>query len=157
MSMSMGQSRGGGRGRRRRSKKNQVMSEINVTPFVDVMLVLLIVFMVTAPLLVFGVPIDLPETVAGPSDSISEPISIAVEADGRIILQSSEILFEDLIPKLTAIAEAKNGFKERIHFRGAKNALYGDVLKVLALIHTSGYRRLFLESLQVELKLQEQQ
>ncbi|MBL4732597.1 MAG: protein TolR [Rhizobiaceae bacterium] len=146
MAMSMGQSRGGGRGRRRRSKKNQVMSEINVTPFVDVMLVLLIIFMVTAPMLTVGVPIDLPESSAKSLNAETEPITISINESGGIFLQETEIPIEELVAKLKAIA--KHGYEERIFVRGDKGASYGEVIKVMALISSSGYKRMAMVTLQ---------
>ncbi|MBL4725311.1 MAG: protein TolR [Rhizobiaceae bacterium] len=147
MAMSVGNS--GGRSRRRGRRgpnKAQVMSEINVTPFVDVMLVLLIIFMVTAPLLTVGVPIDLPETKASQLNAESEPITISVKKEGGIFLQETEIPLVELVAKLKAIA--KNGYEERIFVRGDKGATYGDVIEVMALISSSGYKRLAMITLQ---------
>ena len=147
MAMSVGNS--GGRSRRRGRRgpnKAQVMSEINVTPFVDVMLVLLIIFMVTAPLLTVGVPIDLPETKASQLNAESEPITISVKKEGGIYLQETEIPLVELVAKLKAIA--KNGYEERIFVRGDKGATYGDVIEVMALISSSGYKRLAMITLQ---------
>lgn len=147
MAMSVGNSGGRSRrGGRRGSKKAQIMSEINVTPFVDVMLVLLIIFMVTAPLMTVGVPIDLPETRASQLNAESEPITISVKKDGEIFLQDTEIPFAELVAKLKAIA--KNGYEERIFVRGDKGATYGDVIGVMALISSSGYKRLAMITLQ---------
>lgn len=148
MAMSVGNSGGHGsrRGGRRGSKKHQVMSEINVTPFVDVMLVLLIIFMVTAPLLTVGVPIDLPETSASQLNAETEPITISVQKDGEIFLQETEIPLDELVAKLKAIAQ--NGYEERIFVRGDKGATYGDVIEVMALISASGYKRLAMITLQ---------
>ena len=117
MGMSVGGSGVSG-GRRRRAKRHAPMSEINVTPFVDVMLVLLIIFMVAAPLLTVGVPIDLPETAAKQLNSETQPITISVREGGQVFLQETEITAEELIPKLKAIA--KNGYEERIYMRGDK-------------------------------------
>ena len=99
MGMSVGNSGVNG-GRRRRSRRHAPMSEINVTPFVDVMLVLLIIFMVAAPLLTVGVPIDLPETQAKQLNSETQPIAISVKEGGQIFLQDTEITVEELVPKL---------------------------------------------------------
>ncbi|GGF04226.1 protein TolR [Stappia taiwanensis] len=140
-----GASEGGGRRRRRR---HQPLSEINVTPFVDVMLVLLIIFMVAAPLLTVGVPLDLPETQAKPMEGSTEPITISVAADGRIYIQETEIAADEVIPKLTAIAE--NGYDERIFVRGDANADYGTIMRVMGRISAAGYKRLGLVTLEEE-------
>ena len=103
------------RGSRRKSSY-AAMSDINVTPLVDVMLVLLIVFMVAAPLMTVGVPIELPQTKAKPLQGDTEPITVSVNAEGKVYLQNSEIDIDTLIPKLEAIA--KNGYDERIYVRG---------------------------------------
>lgn len=133
-------------GRRRRRRRQQPMSEINVTPFVDVMLVLLIIFMVAAPLLTVGVPLDLPETQAKPLEGATEPITISVAADGRIYMQDTEIAAEEVIPKLEAIAA--NGYEERIFVRGDENADYGTIMRVMGRINAAGYKRLGLVTLE---------
>ncbi|MBL1405910.1 MAG: protein TolR [Rhizobiales bacterium] len=143
MGMSTGRSGGS---RRRRGKRNQIMSEINVTPFVDVMLVLLIVFMVAAPLLTVGVPIDLPETQAKALSSQTQPISLSVNNKGQIFLQETEIPMNEIVAKLSAIA--KNGYEERIYVRGDKTADYGAVMQVMGLISQAGYKRLAMVTLQ---------
>lgn len=146
MGMSIGNSGGG---RRRRGKRNQVMSEINVTPFVDVMLVLLIIFMVAAPLLTVGVQIDLPETQAKALTSETQPISLSIKNNGQIFLQETEIPMDEIVAKLGAIA--KNGYDERIYVRGDTTADYGDIMRVMGLISQAGYKRLAMVTLQ-ELK-----
>ena len=123
-----------GNGRRKRIRP---MSEINVTPFVDVMLVLLIVFMVTAPLLTVGVPVDLPKTRAQALSQDREPLSVTVRKNGRIYLQNSVVPEDDLVPKLTAIAT--NGYDQRIFVRGDKSVDYGRVMEVMALISAAGF------------------
>ena len=123
-----------GKGRRSRIRP---MSEINVTPFVDVMLVLLIVFMVTAPLLTVGVPVDLPKTRAQPLSQDREPLSVSVRRDGRIYLQNTPVEETDLVPKLTAIAS--NGYDQRIFVRGDRAVDYGRVMEVMALISSAGF------------------
>lgn len=133
-------------GKRRRGNRHQVMSEINVTPFVDVMLVLLIIFMVTAPLLTVGVPIDLPETQAKALNAETEPITISVNSNGGVFLQETEIAVDEIVAKLSAIA--KNGYEERIYVRGDKEADYGTVMRVMGLISAAGYRRLAMVTLQ---------
>ena len=113
------------------------MAEINVTPFVDVMLVLLIVFMVTAPLLTAGVPVDLPKTRAQALGQEREPLSVTVRRNGRIYLQNTPIDEDALVPKLTAIAA--NGYDQRIFVRGDKSVDYGRVMEVMALISAAGF------------------
>ena len=130
----------GGSRRRRRRHASGVMSEINVTPMVDVMLVLLIIFMVAAPLLTVGVPIDLPETAAKPMEGQTDPINISVDAAGKVFIQDSEISFEELVPKLTAVA--KNGVEERIYVRGDRAADYGMVMRVMARISADGFKKI---------------
>src|ERR1700710_145258 len=123
----------GRRGRRR----GRVMSEINVTPFVDVMLVLLIVFMVTAPLLTVGVPVDLPKTKAPALGQDREPLSITVRRDGAIFLQKEQVPEAALVDKLTAIAS--NGYNQRIFVRGDTQANYGKVMEVMGILAASGF------------------
>jgi biopolymer transport protein TolR len=131
----------GGRKRRRRP----VMSEINVTPFVDVMLVLLIVFMVSAPLLTVGVPIDLPQSQAKSLEQNNEPLTISINVSGQIFLQNSEIKIEDLVPKLKAIIDARNGNpNELIYVRGDKKVDYGTMMRVMGRISGAGYHRVAL-------------
>ena len=123
-----------GSGRRKRIRP---MSEINVTPFVDVMLVLLIVFMVTAPLLTVGVPVDLPKTRAQTLGQDREPLSITVKRDGRIFLQNTPIAEEGLVDKLKAISA--NGYDQRIFVRGDKAVDYGRVMEVMGLLSAAGF------------------
>ena len=113
------------------------MAEINVTPFVDVMLVLLIVFMVTAPLLTVGVPVDLPKTKAQPLGQDREPLSVTVAKDGRIFLQNTPIGEDALVPKLEAIAA--NGYDQRIFVRGDARTNYGKVMEVMGLLAAAGF------------------
>ncbi len=133
---------GGGYARRnsRRKPSRAAMSEINVTPLVDVMLVLLIVFMVAAPLMTVGVPIELPKTEASQIDSSTEPITITVQADRSIFLQETKILLKELAPKLVAIA--KNGYDEQIFVRADTNVNYGSVMEVMGLLNGAGYRKI---------------
>ncbi|MBX3566641.1 MAG: protein TolR [Rhizobiaceae bacterium] len=147
MGMSAGVSSGGrgGRGHRRRGRHHGLMSEINVTPFVDVMLVLLIIFMVAAPLLTVGVPIDLPETQAKAMNAETQPITISVNQAGQIHLQETEVAMEEVVPKLQAIA--KTGYEERIFIRGDKTADYGTVMRVMAQISAAGFKNIGLVSL----------
>ncbi len=136
--------------RRRRSSRHQPMSEINVTPFVDVMLVLLIVFMVAAPLLTVGVPIDLPETEAKALNAETQPITVSVNEAGEVFLQDTIIPLDEVVAKLKAIA--KNGFEERIYVRGDRVADYGTVMRVMARISSAGYRRIGLVTLEEQTK-----
>jgi len=144
MSVSAGGAGRGGRGRRR-ARKGPI-SEINVTPMVDVMLVLLIIFMVAAPMLTVGVPIDLPETQAKAMNADTQPITVSVNDKGQIYLQETEIPLEEIVAKLEAIS--KTGYEERIFVRGDKTADYGTVMKVMARISAAGYKNLGLVTLQ---------
>ena len=130
---------------RRRHRRNPVMSEINVTPMVDVMLVLLIIFMVSAPLLTVGVPIDLPQTQASSLDQADkEPLAVSVNTEGKVFLQNTEVPLEELVPKLKAISAARGGNDERIYVRGDKSVDYGTVMKVMGRLSTAGFRRVAL-------------
>lgn len=146
MGMQAGADGGAAGGRRRRRRRHQPISEINVTPFVDVMLVLLIVFMVAAPLLTVGVPIDLPETKAKALEGDSEPLTISVNAAGQIFIQDTEIALEEVVPKLEAIAA--NGYDERIYVRGDQDADYGIMMKIMGRINAAGFKRLGLVTLE---------
>ena len=129
---------------KRRHRRNPVMSEINVTPMVDVMLVLLIIFMVSAPLLTVGVPIDLPQTQAKSLDQDKEPLTVSVNTKGEVYLQNSEIKMDELIPKLQAITQARGGNDERIYVRGDKKVDYGTVMRVMGRLSAAGFRRVAL-------------
>jgi biopolymer transport protein TolR len=132
-------------GRRRQRRRRGVMSEINVTPMVDVMLVLLIIFMVSAPLLTVGVPIDLPQSQAKSLDQDKEPLTLSLNGQGKVFLQNTEIGLEELVPKLKAIADAKGGgFDERIYVRGDHKVDYGTVMKVMGRISGAGFHRVAL-------------
>ncbi|HSZ12100.1 MAG TPA: protein TolR [Rhizomicrobium sp.] len=120
-----------------RDHRRRAMAEINVTPFVDVMLVLLIVFMVTAPLLTAGVPVDLPKTRAQVLGQDREPLSVSVKRDGSIYLQNSPIAEDALVPRLKAIAQ--NGYDQRIFVRGDKSVDYGRVMEVMGLLNEAGF------------------
>src|ERR1041384_3293178 len=121
MAMNMTGSSGGGR----RGRRKPVMAEINVTPMVDVMLVLLIIFMVSAPLLTVGVPLDLPQTQAKSLDQDKNPLTLSVNLKGQVFLNDSEIAVDELVPKLKAITEARAGLDERIFVRGDRKVDYG--------------------------------
>ena len=122
------------------------MSEINVTPMVDVMLVLLIIFMVAAPLLTVGVPIDLPDTQAKAMNADTQPITVSINDTGKVYLQETEIPIDEVVGKLQAIS--KTGYEERIFVRGDKTADYGTVMKVMARISAAGYKNIGLVTLQ---------
>jgi biopolymer transport protein TolR len=129
---------------RRRHRRRPVMSEINVTPMVDVMLVLLIIFMVSAPLLTVGVPIDLPQTQAKSLDQDKEPLTVSVKIDGEVFLQNTEIKVDELVPKLQAITQARGGLDERIYVRGDRKVDYGTVMRVMGRLSAAGFRRVAL-------------
>ncbi len=123
--------------RGRRARRRRPISDINVTPFVDVMLVLLIVFMVTAPLLTAGVPVDLPKTRAQALGQDREPLSVTIKRGGEIYLQNTPVPEEELVPKLTAIAA--NGYDQRIFVRGDKSVDYGRVMEVMGMLSAAGF------------------
>lgn len=132
------QKAGGSLKRRRRVSRAQPMAEINVTPFVDVMLVLLIIFMVAAPLLTVGVPIELPKTAAGalPMDQ-EEPLTVTITAEGSIQIQTTETSGNDLIPKLRAIASER--ISDRIFLRADGNVPYARVMEVMGALNAGGF------------------
>jgi len=141
MGMAVGGNSGSGGGRRRRGGRNKnVISEINVTPLVDVMLVLLIIFMVAAPMMTVGVPIDLPETQAKALNSETQPITISVKNDGQVYLQETTIPAEEIAAKLEAIATM--GYNERIFVRGDATAPYGVIADVMARIQGAGFKNI---------------
>jgi biopolymer transport protein TolR len=133
---------------KRRGRRRSVMSEINVTPFVDVMLVLLIVFMVSAPLLTVGVPVELPRSQAKALDQDREPLTISVNVDGKVFLQDKEIQIDDLVPKLKAISDARGGagggLDEQVYVRGDKKVDYGTMMRVMGRLSAAGYHRVAL-------------
>lgn len=122
---------------RRRSRKNNPISDINVTPLVDVMLVLLIVFMVTAPLLTVGVPIELPKTSAKQMTDDKEPLTITIDKNSKIYIQEMEIDFDELTEKLEAIGQSN--FDQKIYINGDKDISYEVLMRVMAKISSSGY------------------
>ena len=146
MGMSVGAKGGSGRRRRRGGRKNGLVSEINVTPLVDVMLVLLIIFMVAAPMMTVGVPIDLPETQAKAMNADTQPITVSVNPAGEIYLQETAIALDEVVAKLEAIATT--GYNERIYVRGDTAAAYGVVMKVMARISAAGFKNIGLVTLQ---------
>ena len=126
----------------RMPKKNRVISQINVTPFVDVMLVLLIVFMITAPLLTVGVSVDLPKTKASQLNSKGDPIIISIKKNGELYIQEREIDTLQLLPRLKAISSGNKNL--RIYVRGDKDVPYGLVLDTIAKIKSSGFKKVAL-------------
>ncbi|WP_127092052.1 protein TolR [Aquabacter cavernae] len=142
----MGMSGGNGGGwRSRRSRRRgggAVISEINVTPMVDVMLVLLIIFMVSAPLLTVGVPIDLPQTSAKSMDQNKDPITVSVNDKGQIYIGDAEVAYADLVTKLQTVT--KGNMDERIFVRGDKKVDYGTVMRVMGRLSGSGFKRVAL-------------
>ncbi|MBN9566435.1 MAG: protein TolR [Alphaproteobacteria bacterium] len=120
-----------------RDHRRRPMADINVTPFVDVMLVLLIVFMVTAPLLTVGVPVDLPKTSAQPLSQDREPLSISIRHNGQIYLQNTQIAEDSLVPRLKAIAS--NGYDQRIFVRADQSIEYGRVMTIMGQLNAAGF------------------
>ena len=129
---------------RRKHHRRKVMSEINVTPMVDVMLVLLIIFMVSAPLLTVGVPIDLPQSKAKSLEQDKEPLTLSVNDKGQVFLQNAEIDVDDLVPKLQAVAQARGGNDARIYLRGDKTVNYGTMMKVMGRLAAAGFHKVAL-------------
>lgn len=143
MGIQIGSRGGRGRSSRRRGRRG-VNADINVAPLVDVMLVLLIVFMISANILSPGVPVELPKTDANSLPVKEEPIRITVEADGTIFLQTTETTLDELVDKLVAISA--NGYDERIHLRADAKSSYEDVVKVMARINEAGFSNFGLET-----------
>jgi biopolymer transport protein TolR len=142
MAMNMAGSSGSGG---RRGRRKPVMAEINVTPMVDVMLVLLIIFMVSAPLLTVGVPLDLPQTQAKSLENNDKtPVQLSVDTAGKVFINDTEVAMSELIPKLKAITEARGGMDERIYMRADKKADYGTVARVMGQLSGAGFKRLAL-------------
>ena len=143
--MGAGVARAASNSGRRSRRRSAVMSDINVTPFVDVMLVLLIVFMVSAPLLTVGVPIDLPQSQAKALSQDNEPLTVSVDIAGKVFLQDKEIQLDDLVPKLKAIVEARNGtLNDQIYVRGDKKVDYGTMMRVMGRLSAAGYHKVAL-------------
>ena len=144
MAMSTGAGPGtsgrGGRGHRRRGRHHTLMSEINVTPMVDVMLVLLIIFMVAAPLMTVGVPIELPQTQARQMNTEREPITISVTNEGAVFLGDAPVLLDDLIARVNE--QATNGTEDRVYVRGDLAANYGAVMQVMGALSGAGYAKI---------------
>jgi biopolymer transport protein TolR len=132
---------GGGR-RRRRTRRGGAINEINMTPFIDVMLVLLIIFMVAAPLMTVGVPLDLPQTKAAQLNVDAKPVTLSIKATGQVFLAENELTDEGIVGKIAEVA--KQGFDERIFVRGDKKVDYGRVAQVMSIVTSAGYKRVAL-------------
>ena len=131
---------GGGGGKRRRSRRAAPMADLNMIPFIDVMLVLLVIFMVAAPLLTTGVPVDLPKTGASQLNIEQKPLSVSINDKGQIFLQEKEVRLEALAAEISAVA--KQGFDERIYVRGAAQVNYGRVAEVMGLLQKAGFTKI---------------
>ncbi len=136
-----GASAGGGR-RRRRGRRSNVINEINMTPFIDVMLVLLIIFMVAAPLMTVGVPLDLPQTKAAQLNVDQKPLMLSIRQTGQVYLAEAELRDDEIVPRLNAAAKA--GQEERVFVRGDKRVDYGRVAQVMSIVTSGGFRRVAL-------------
>ncbi len=131
-------------GKRRGRTRRAPIADINMTPFIDVMLCLLIIFMVAAPLLTAGVPLDLPQNRANALNTDKDPLTISVDAKGDIYLQETKVTLDDVVPKLTSIAQ--QGYEERIFVRGDKSVNYGQVMQVMGRISGAGFKKVALVS-----------
>ncbi|MBW6401070.1 protein TolR [Roseomonas sp. HJA6] len=133
-------------GRTNGRSRYRPLAEINVTPMVDVMLVLLIIFMVAAPLMTVGVPVDLPRTAASPLNQETEPLTISVDPQGRVFLQETEVPMEELVPRLRAIMQnqPQGAPERRIFVRGDRAIAYGKVMEVMGTIAAAGFTRVAL-------------
>ncbi len=141
MAIAAGMAHGSGR-RRRRVRRGGVINEINMTPFIDVMLVLLIIFMVAAPLMTVGVPLDLPQTKSAPLNVDARPVTLSIRATGQIFLGETELSDQDIVGKIAAAA--KQGLDERIFVRGDKKVDYGRVAQVMSIVTSAGYKKVAL-------------
>jgi biopolymer transport protein TolR len=140
--MAMAGSAGGSGRRRRRARRGGAINEINMTPFIDVMLVLLIIFMVAAPMMSTGVPLDLPQTKAAPLNMDAKPVTLSIRSTGQVFMGDGELKDDMIVGKL---AEAsKQGFDERIFVRGDKRVDYGRVAQVMSIVTAAGYKRVAL-------------
>ena len=140
MAMAHGAAQGGKR--RRRTRRGGAINEINMTPFIDVVLVLLIVFMVAAPMMTVGVPLDLPQSKASPLNSDTKPITLSIRQSGQIFLGEDELTDDTIVPRLTDTA--KSGFEERVFVRGDKRVDYGRVAQVMAIVTGGGFKKVAL-------------
>jgi biopolymer transport protein TolR len=141
MSMAAALAKGPAR-RRRRGKRRGPMNEINMTPFIDVMLVLLIIFMVAAPLMTVGVPLDLPQTRAAPLNVDAKPLTLSIRQTGQVFLADAELKDEEIVPRLTE--RATQGLEERVFVRGDKRVDYGRVAQVMSIVTGAGFKRVAL-------------
>ncbi len=141
MAVAAGLARGHGR-RRRRGKRRGAINEINMTPFIDVMLVLLIIFMVAAPLMTAGVPLDLPQTRAAPLNVDAKPITLSIRQSGQVFFGENEVRDDEIVPRLTA--SAAQGHEERVFVRGDKRVDYGRVAQVMSIVTGAGFKRVAL-------------
>ena len=132
----------GGTKRRRRGRRSGAINEINMTPFIDVVLVLLIIFMVAAPMMTVGVPLDLPQSKASPLNSDTKPITLSIRQTGQVFLGEDELTDDTIVPKLTETAKA--GTEERVFVRGDKRVDYGRVAQVMAIVTGGGFRKVAL-------------
>ena len=123
-------------------RRRRLMGEINVVPYIDVMLVLLIIFMVAAPMMTVGVPLDLPQTKAAPLNSDAKPVTLSIRANGKVFLGDGELSDGDIVPRLTATA--KGGLDERVFVRGDKRVDYGRVAQVMSIVTSAGFKRVAL-------------
>ena len=140
MAMAAG-AKGGGK-RRRRGRRSGAINEINMTPFIDVVLVLLIIFMVAAPMMTVGVPLDLPQSKAAPLNSDAKPITLSIRQTGQVFLGEDELSDDTIVPKLTEAS--KSGTEERVFVRGDKRVDYGRVAQVMAIVTGGGFRKVAL-------------
>ena len=141
MAIAAGMAHGSGR-RRRRVRRGGVINEINMTPFIDVMLVLLIIFMVTAPLMTAGVPVDLPQAAAAPLNVDAKPVTLSIRSTGQVFLGEAEVRDDEIVPRLTA--SARQGTDERILVRGDRRVDYGRVAQVMSIVTGGGFKRVAL-------------
>ena len=141
MSMAAG-AQGGGKRRRRGRRGGGPINEINMTPFIDVVLVLLIIFMVAAPMMTVGVPLDLPQSKASPLNSDVKPITLSIRQTGQVFLGEDELTDDTIVPKLTETA--KTGTEERVFVRGDKRVDYGRVAQVMAIVTGGGFKKVAL-------------
>ncbi len=148
MAMAVASGGGGGRRRGRRGGKSKPMSEINVTPMVDVMLVLLIIFMVAAPLMTVGVPIDLPKTQARQLNTEQKPVTVSVNPEGLIYVGETQVPLEGVVEAVTAALP--NGIEDRVYVRGDGTASYGAVMQVMGALSGAGFTKIGLLTDQAE-------
>ena len=127
---------------KKNKRRYNLMSEINVTPFVDVMLVLLIIFMVTAPLLTVGIPVDLPKVKSDALTDQKDPLEVTIKLDGKVFLGESEVEVANIIPRLNAITDQNT--KTRIYIRGDRVVAYGRIMEIMSIINSAGYEKVAL-------------